>query len=62
MTSEASDSKAAVAYGLECNDCSFETTVQGDFLEALDVADDHQEEYDGQPIDHFVNIEQNGHE
>lgn len=43
-------------FRLRCTDCSFETTVEGDSRDALDVADAHQAEH-GEPLaDHFVNF------
>lgn len=62
MTSETTDQMSAFAYELECTDCSFVTTVDGSFLDALAVADDHQETHGGQPSDHFVNVEHTGHQ
>lgn len=47
---------AASTYRLNCNDCSFETAVEGDCYDALDVADAHQEEYGGPIANHFVNF------
>lgn len=42
-------------YELECSDCSFEETVEGDFYDVYDVIDDHQEEQTDF-ADHFVNF------
>lgn len=61
MTSEEDDRASAPSYELVCTDCPFETTVEGPFLGALDVAEDHQEDNGRQPSDHFVNVELNGH-
>lgn len=62
MMSEENDQMSAFSYKLVCTYCSFETTVEGSFLDALDIADNHQEERGAQPSDHFVNVEQYGHQ
>lgn len=46
----------ANTYKLHCNDCSFESTVEGDCHDELEVADAHQEEYGETLTDHFVNF------
>lgn len=42
-------------YELDCSDCSFETTVEGDFYDVYEVIDDHQEDQEDY-TDHFVNF------
>lgn len=60
MTSETDDRTATTTYELTCNDCPFETTVDGSVLDALDVADSHQEEYGETATEHFVEFEATG--
>lgn len=60
MTSETDEATIASTYTLECTDCAFETTVEGDYRDALDVADTHQQERGDAPTDHFVNLRLNG--
>jgi hypothetical protein len=57
MTTEADESQPIQTYELACNDCQFETTVDGTVLDALDVADSHQTENGDTPTDHFVDFE-----
>lgn len=61
MTTEVEKTASKPVYELACTDCSFESTVEGEFLDALDVADEHQEQYAGSSMEHFVNVEQHGH-
>lgn len=51
------DSPGKNSYKLTCTDCGFETTVEGDALDALDVADEHQTENGRVSGTHFVNLE-----
>lgn len=60
MTSDTTEGASTVQYDLVCVDCTYETTVEGNFLDALEVADGHQEETDEPEEDHFVNIEHDG--
>lgn len=57
MTAEIDETLSTSTYSLVCNDCQFETTTDGSFLDALDVADAHQAEYGKTATEHFVNIE-----
>jgi hypothetical protein len=61
MTDDTDETTQNVQYDLACVDCAYERSVEGTFLDALDVADDHQEDAGEPPGDHFVNIEHNGH-
>lgn len=54
------DSMTENTYVLRCVDCSFETTVDGDPHDALEVADSHHEEHGETVTDHFVNLELTG--
>lgn len=56
MSSRTESTAGSPTYELSCNDCAFETTVTGSVIEALDVADEHQEEHGRTPYDHFVNF------
>lgn len=47
-------------YELECTDCSFQTTVVGEFDEVFDVIEAHREEEYAGPTEHFVNIHRVG--
>lgn len=57
MTTGANESTTINTYELTCNDCTFETTVEGDIFDALDAADTHQEEHGETLTGHFVNFE-----
>jgi hypothetical protein len=49
--------KEAVSdYELACTDCSFQATVSGTFLDALDAASSHEEKYEHERTTHFVNV------
>lgn len=61
MTAETGEPTATNTYELSCTDCTFETTAEGSFFAALDVADAHQEEHGDAPTEHFVNVELDGH-
>lgn len=61
MTAETNDISTSKTFELTCTDCTFETTVDGSFYDALDVADAHQEEHGVAPTDHFVNFQLDGH-
>lgn len=56
MTSTTDEPTTAHTYELTCTDCAFETSVEGSFLEALDVADAHQEKHGDPLTKHFVNL------
>lgn len=56
LSSETEKTSTANTYHLQCTDCSFETTVEGDAMETLDVADEHTEEHGGVAMDHFVDV------
>lgn len=62
MSSEATGNTTPNVYELTCTDCTFETTVAGEFLDALDVAETHQHEHAELRTDHFVNVTLDGHE
>lgn len=47
---------APATYELSCTDCQFETTVEGTPIEALDVANEHEQSYTTDEPDHFVNF------
>ncbi len=57
MTINSDESKPTIAFELSCTDCGFETVVEGDIFEALDVANTHQAERGSDPSEHFVNVE-----
>lgn len=54
------EATTANTYSLSCNDCSFETAVEGDVYDALEAADAHQEEYGVAFTDHFVDFRMEG--
>lgn len=60
MTSEADEPRITDTYVLACNDCTFETTVEGTAFDALDVADAHQAKHGDSPVEHFVDFELDG--
>lgn len=43
-------------FELTCTDCTYETTVEGTFLDALDVANAHEDEHGRTHTDHFVDV------
>lgn len=43
-------------YELECTDCPFQTTVDGEFDEVFDTIEAHREKQSAGPTEHFVNI------
>lgn len=43
-------------YELDCTECSFRTTVTGEFTDVLDEIDAHREEQQAGPTEHFVNV------
>ena len=43
-------------YELECIDCAFQTTVVGEFREAIEETEAHRAEQEVAPDAHFVNI------
>lgn len=53
---ELEEQTTANTYRLSCNTCSFETTVEGDCYDALDLADAHREEYAESVGNHFVDF------
>lgn len=55
MTADASEASSGRTYELTCTGCQFETVVEGDALEALDVAEAHEETH-GTASGHFVNL------
>ena len=57
MTTQHNESVLSLTYTLNCVDCSFETTVEGDVFDVLDIIDIHQEEHAGDPFEHFVEFE-----
>lgn len=58
MATDSEDDVGMVGtFELECNDCSFEAEVEGTVDDALDVADDHREEYGTATATHFVDFE-----
>lgn len=60
MASDASETDTGARYDLTCTDCSFEATVEGEFGDALDTADEHQDG-SGAAAEHFVDVELRGH-
>lgn len=60
MTSEVKEQTPIHTYELTCTDCPFATTVDGDLHDALDAAEEHQEEHGKLPSDHFVDLERAG--
>lgn len=57
MASNVDEPDTSDLYELTCTDCSFEATVEGDFGDALEVADNHQGEFGEITADHFVDLE-----
>lgn len=58
MATDSNDGVEIVGtFELTCNDCSFETAVEGTVEDALDVADDHREAYESETATHFVDFE-----
>lgn len=51
------DSGTARTYELQCVDCDFERTFEGDVFEVLDVVDAHKENHELGDCDHFVEFE-----
>lgn len=49
--------RTARTYELQCVDCDFERTFEGDVFEVLDVVDAHQEDNALNDGDHFVEFE-----
>lgn len=56
LTSKPAEPTTDGTYKLSCNHCSFETTVEGDCFDALEVADAHQEEYTEHLAAHSVDF------
>lgn len=44
-------------YHLSCTDCAYETTIDGDGHEAIELAWEHQENNGGPSIRHFVEFQ-----
>jgi len=61
MPGEESRTTTEATYTLMCADCAFEATVEGGFLDAIEVADEHQESRSEALADQFVNVEPDGH-
>lgn len=57
MASDTTEADTTALYLLECTDCSFEATVEGDLDDALEIADNHQEGNGVREGDHFVDFE-----
>lgn len=58
MAPDAQETELSRTFQLTCTDCSFQAAVEGTVDDALDVAEDHQENRgDGGAIDHFVDFE-----
>jgi hypothetical protein len=57
MSSDSDGSAGERTFELSCTDCSFETTVEGEVMDALDVAESHQTKQGESVTDHFVNFE-----
>lgn len=51
------DADTTGLYRLNCTDCSYEDTVEGDLGAALDAANAHQEARGDTAPEHFVNLE-----
>lgn len=47
-------------FELDCIDCEFETTVVGEFADAVEAVDEHRAAVEAAPADHFVNIQHRG--
>lgn len=43
-------------YRLDCVDCPFRSTVEGDYDAVLAEVEAHQEDVEAGPADHFVNV------
>lgn len=56
---ESDETTTGPVFELVCTDCTFERTVEGTFYDALDVADEHQEENGTVSTEHFVNFRRN---
>lgn len=50
---------ASKNFELTCTDCTFETTIEGTFLDALDAADSHEAAHERGHLTHFVDIARN---
>lgn len=47
----------SMEYHLDCLDCQFETTFEGDAFEVYDLIEEHQEAYTDDVLEHFVEFE-----
>lgn len=57
MSSDTDELTSRNQYELSCADCSFETVLEGTVYDALDVAQEHREEYRNGFEEHFVDLE-----
>lgn len=56
MTEYAADASVSSRYELDCTDCTFHEIVTGRLSRALETGDEHREQMDAGPTDHFINI------
>lgn len=56
MTCSLRDNAVNSRYILECTDCPFRTTVNGEFGEVFEVIEAHRDEHSAGPTEHFVNV------
>lgn len=56
MPTEAEDPSSANTYKLTCNECEFETTVEGSIYEVLTVAEEHREKQSEPFAEHTVDF------
>lgn len=57
MNDDGDGTTGPLQYTVYCVDCPFETTVEGDAFDVLDVVDAHQEEHANDAFEHFVEFE-----
>lgn len=57
MSTQTDETTSSLTYTLSCVHCPFETTVDGDALDVLDVIDAHQERHSIDGFEHFVEFE-----
>lgn len=43
-------------YRLDCVECGFEETVEGEYADVLEAVRVHQEQVEAGPAEHFVNV------
>lgn len=51
-----SNPAAVAVFELDCTDCSFDTTILGEYDAVRDEIDAHQQDRGAEPADHFVTV------